>query len=1009
MADGMAGSMRACWDGRRLAPRADGIAPQCCDGGMVRPRQPWWIPLLWLSALALAVAALVAWGLPNAVTSRASQWWTWIERVGWIIGAVSGVAALATPVAERLQQRRRERAERETAEAIARREQEEVAVAEIGRRRGWWDQLRRVRECDPLTLGVHEALPLPASLPPSLSAQLDPRLPVYVERDLDSDLRSWLYKAQLTGGFALVTGGSSVGKTRSVYEAISAVMPDWHLLRIGRAATVNRLGDPALEMPTPGLVLWLDELQNFVQGPYLNPRDDALDPEILRRLLNLDTPIILISTTWHERFQELRSKEKEESSHVLRPRYPEAHEVLGLATFHRSLPDRPFTTDSERRSLANAAERDPRIVRASKDPNYGTTQVLAGGDWLIRRFDNAPRPYSHALLSAAIDARWLGVRGPLSESLLRDLARAYLPAPERADEWFAPALAYATARDPYEADTAALLPIADPDNRKTVGFEIADYLLQHMLRQRRLHPSPIPALAWHVLAEHIDSGNELHWVGNAAFHRDLPEIAEVLYRRAASLGDGTPSASLVRLLKDLGRDAEIEELWREGARAGDASSLRRLGILLAAEGRDVEAEQVCREGLAGGDARICGVLANLLSRQGRRVETEDVWRQGVALGDVRSCRALADALRRPAWHPESDQLMRDIAENSPAVYQTLTALLRRASRHGEAEELLREVAGGEPGIRRILGDLLQQQERYAEAERLLRGCLTAGDVRTHRALATILRSEGRHAEADEVLRSAVAAGDYRACRMLVYSLEMQGRGDEVEGLWRECAAAGDPGARKTLASLLKKQGRDDEIEEVWRQGANAGDANARRHLAGLLYRQGRHAEAEQVWREAARCGDKGALHTLTELLEKQARHAEAESLLWDALNAGIVGAVQHLIALLRHQGRDAEIEHVRRVAVDADLPGSVGPLANLLYRKKRYVEAEQVWRDAIANGVPGARRGLAHLLRKLDREAEIELVWRDGVAAGDPQARRQLAELLERRRQLEVVQGASEA
>ena len=55
-------------------------------------------------------------------------------------------------------------------------------------------------------------------------------LPPYVPRDLDADLRTAITAAAASGGLVLMVGGSSVGKTRALFEAVWAALPEWWLL-----------------------------------------------------------------------------------------------------------------------------------------------------------------------------------------------------------------------------------------------------------------------------------------------------------------------------------------------------------------------------------------------------------------------------------------------------------------------------------------------------------------------------------------------------------------------------------------------------------------------------------------------------------------------------------------------------------------------------------------------------------------------------------------------------------
>lgn len=79
----------------------------------------------------------------------------------------------------------------------------------------------RVREARPRLLGVHASI------------QVDPaasELPAFVPRDFDTDLRTAVNAAAEQGGFVLLVGGSSVGKTRALFEAVRAELSEWWLV-----------------------------------------------------------------------------------------------------------------------------------------------------------------------------------------------------------------------------------------------------------------------------------------------------------------------------------------------------------------------------------------------------------------------------------------------------------------------------------------------------------------------------------------------------------------------------------------------------------------------------------------------------------------------------------------------------------------------------------------------------------------------------------------------------------
>jgi hypothetical protein len=98
----------------------------------------------------------------------------------------------------------------------------------------------------------------------------------------------------------LLVGGSSVGKTRSAYEAIHDRLPDWWLLLPRAEPGVPDLRELA-EAPAPRTVVWLDELQRYL-GPH------GLTADTVRRLLTADPPILLIGTLWPRRYEEYRRR-----------------------------------------------------------------------------------------------------------------------------------------------------------------------------------------------------------------------------------------------------------------------------------------------------------------------------------------------------------------------------------------------------------------------------------------------------------------------------------------------------------------------------------------------------------------------------------------------------------------------------------------------------------------------------------------------------------------------------
>ena len=129
---------------------------------------------------------------------------------------------------------------------------ERVATAHLRRLPG----AVRVRNAQPRILGVHASIQVEG---------VDGELPMYVPRDLDLDLRAAIMAAASDGGMVLLVGGSSVGKTRAVFEAVRSVLPDWWIVRPDHT-------DPGAlralaATPSPRTVIWLDEAQRYLATP----------------------------------------------------------------------------------------------------------------------------------------------------------------------------------------------------------------------------------------------------------------------------------------------------------------------------------------------------------------------------------------------------------------------------------------------------------------------------------------------------------------------------------------------------------------------------------------------------------------------------------------------------------------------------------------------------------------------------------------------------------------------
>ena len=652
----------------------------------------------------------------------------------------------------------------------------------------------RVRDAEPRRLGVHAAIRVDG---------VRGELRVYVPRDIDIKVRSVLATGVQRGCFVLLVGGSSVGKTRTMYEAVLAEMPEWWLVHPDPGNS-----DPAHALAPaqfPRTVVWLDELQRYLRSGH------GLTGGTIRSLLRSGT--VLAATMWPDEYgtRIVPPQPGQSDPHASAREVLELAEVFGLAG--------GFTAAEQARAQELAIS-DGRLSAALSIGDGGLTQVLAAGPQLVHRWEQAS-PYARAVITAAVDARRLGITTPLPDDLLADAVPGYLTPAQRAtapDDWLRGALA--DAATPLHGAASALTPVAGEKLMgRTVGYIAADYLLQHGRRVRRTACPPLTL--WESCLTHLVDAGDLLSVGEAACDRCLLDLAERFYRAANSAPEAVEMLS--ELLSEQGRYPEAEQILRAALSRDNSYAAVRLGYLLLGLDRAGEAEQLLRAALAGGKHGARRALAILLDRQERFEEAEAVLGDGIAAQDPDSPQRLGFLLMRELHRPdEAERVLRAaIAARQPEVAVPLAFLLRDQGRHEEAEQTLRDgITAGDPYARFRLAELLQQLGRPDEAERTCRDGIAAGDEIVRLSLDWLLREQGRLDEAEQVWREGIINGERDAPRYLAELLHDQGRLEEAERVLRDGIAAGYGLASYHLIELLKEMGRTDEAERLQRYGLN---------------------------------------------------------------------------------------------------------------------------------------------------------------------------------------------
>ncbi|MFI5911042.1 helix-turn-helix domain-containing protein [Dactylosporangium sp. NPDC051541] len=371
----------------------------------------------------------------------------------------------------------------------------------------------------PRALGIHSAI---------VDRAADD-LPTYVERDFDFLLRAALATDSTNRGrFVVLVGGSSTGKTRSLYEAVLEVAPNWWLVLPGKTEELLQFRHE----PPSRTVFWLDELQL-----YLGSRPH-LSTDCIRGLLS--KPNIVVGTLWPDQYDArstLGVRDTDEAADVRR--------LLQIATII-DVPD--AFTQAELHDADHKATRDNRIRIALDTTDAGVTQVLAGGPALVRAWVNAPNVYAKAMITVAADAHRLGVQSPLNEDTLAAAMFGYLPGQYRVaaqDVWLGQARPHATR--PLRGDVAPLRRMDDGRPGTFAGYIVADYLAQHLGRHRRTER--VPHEAWHALVTQLKRPADLRRLADSATARLRFVYAETALERLANdFYDGAAATELAQLL-----------------------------------------------------------------------------------------------------------------------------------------------------------------------------------------------------------------------------------------------------------------------------------------------------------------------------------------------------------------------------------------------------------------------------------------------------------------------------
>ncbi|MET0236422.1 MAG: hypothetical protein ABW224_17370 [Kibdelosporangium sp.] len=711
----------------------------------------------------------------------------------------------------------------------------------------WRVESRPVEAWDPVAMGVHRAI----------GGQDKP--PQFVQRTHDREILAALESRRPV--LLVVRGSSSVGKTRSAFEAVRR-LAGWELVFPPDAAALVQV----LRDARPNTVVWLDELHTYLEGA-----DSERAAAGLRALLGSTQSVVIVGTIWPEYWHQ----------YALAPTPPERDEfgqaraLLNLALCV-DVPD-TFTPDELARARgamgADKVLRD--AVEASGDGKL--TQTLAAARDLVDRYEHAPKPFARAVLSAAVDAVAVGHRSPLPPALLAEAAAAYLDDRHRADppeDWLAAGLRYATSV--LRGAIAALTPVRlQPGLGPADGYLLADYLAQY--GRKDLSGRRLPAGLWQALVRHSADAADWHRIGSAARARAYNKIAADCLAKAAAAGDFKAALSLV----DAGVDVDQVELWQPIAEQGHTQAMRFVARELDRAGLTGQGEVWRRRAAEAGNTVAMRGVAKRLAKRGEIDEAMTWWHRAADAGDLVACRELAGRL----------------ANTSPQDASLWWA---------------KGAEGGDLPSMRTYAAYLASSGRSTEADSLWRRAAARGDIVAIQHLADIALREDGIAAAIELWRRPAEAGNLRAIRRYAKLLEQAGRREQVVQQWHARIRQWDSNAVRRLVLLLLALEEKGQAAQVFVASVKAGNGTVAWWLDGSL-----DVPAEQAaqmlteLRPLAASGDQQAVRALAWALDLNGNTEEAINLLTDSIHSGMPDAVAPLKRLLRRAGRAEEARLVQ--------------------------------------------------------------------------------------------------
>ncbi|MFF4861703.1 hypothetical protein ACWCRF_06580 [Streptomyces sp. NPDC002405] len=566
--------------------------------------------------------------------------------------------------------------------------------------------------------------------------------------------------------------------------------------------------------------------------------------------------------------------------------------------------------------LERDAKREPSLIAARQavGETGRITQMLAAGPDLVDHYQHPSGTYGcygQALISAAIDARRLGLREPLPLNFLLAAVPGYLTDSQRAEapgDWEEKAVAYAHLRVKNVTSAFSLTPKSKGIGHIPGVVDIADYLHYYGRRTRALLCPP--ESFWEAATSQIPDAQEVKHLVAAATSRLRIDHGAALADRAAALGDmgglwdlafhnsevgnyqeaerifrqlgtsGDPEAwlSLASMKEDIGQVESSREIYAKAADMGHVDGLRQWADNESINDREETAIWIYRLLISKGDTESFFGLASLLAQRGQLDDAEELYREAAGKGDVRSAYALVQLLEESGRKNEvQDVTLPSSTPEDPSVLLDLMLAHEWNGKMKEAEEIFWKLIELGEEKSAVFLPWSRASGNVPEAKRLAIEAASQGFLKSLEHVTVECMRHHRDTEAEWLINRLTEFGGSPTSLSVDYALylERNGKSEQAERVAEDDERLGT----YTLLQLAKHRAERGHVASARKLALGLlqeGEQLALTFLVELEEMQGNLAEAERLARIAV---DAGEFRTLKSLAEKYPRNESLQSLL----------------------------------------------------------------------------------------------------------------------------------